>query len=145
MLWQMRHDRRKQFIENQLETFVATANPVRPTSLRQSQKHVAMFLPQKLNIALNAAFEATGNGVKWAHLPLFAIPITMSVFGFTTAILALKPVLVMLLCILTAIGSPIVALWLAKLRYQRKFLDIFPDALDLIGRAVKAGLPVNEA
>jgi tight adherence protein B len=32
-----------------------------------------------------------------------------------------------------------------KSRYQRQFLDIFPDALDLIVRAVKAGLPAPEA
>jgi Flp pilus assembly protein TadB len=38
-----------------------------------------------------------------------------------------------------------VLLLFAKSRYQRQFLDIFPDALDLVGRAVRAGLPVNEA
>jgi len=32
-----------------------------------------------------------------------------------------------------------------KAGYQRKFLEAFPDALDLIVRAVRAGLPVPEA
>ena len=30
-------------------------------------------------------------------------------------------------------------------RFRNKFLDVFPDALDLIGRAVRAGLPVFDA
>jgi tight adherence protein B len=34
---------------------------------------------------------------------------------------------------------------MAQARYRRKFLDVFPDALDLIRRAIKAGLPVNES
>jgi len=33
----------------------------------------------------------------------------------------------------------------AQSRYQRQFLDVFPDALDLIVRAVKSGLPAPEA
>ena len=33
----------------------------------------------------------------------------------------------------------------AQSRYQQKFLDIFPDALDLIVRAVRSGLPAPEA
>jgi len=38
-----------------------------------------------------------------------------------------------------------VILRMAQARYRSRFLDVFPDALDLIRRAVKAGLPVNEA
>ena len=34
---------------------------------------------------------------------------------------------------------------LVQSRYQRHFLDAFPDALDLIVRAVQAGLPAPEA
>src|SRR6266478_1535112 len=43
--------------------------------------------------------------------------------------------------------SPLAGLWvrLDQSRYQRHFLGAFPDALDLIGRAVRAGLPAVEA
>ena len=34
---------------------------------------------------------------------------------------------------------------LFQARYRAQFLEVFPDALDLICRAVKAGLPVTEA
>ncbi len=34
---------------------------------------------------------------------------------------------------------------LAQARYRSRFLDVFPDALDLVCRAIRAGLPVNEA
>ena len=44
-----------------------------------------------------------------------------------------------------AAGAPALLLRFAQSRYQRKFLDIFPDALDLIVRAVRAGLPAPEA
>ena len=44
-----------------------------------------------------------------------------------------------------AAAAPAVLLRLAQNRYQRRFLDVFPDALDLLGRAVTAGLPVADA
>jgi tight adherence protein B len=49
---------------------------------------------------------------------------------------------------LAAAAGLAVPMWLvrnAQRRFQQRFLDIFPDALDLIVRAVKAGLPVLDA
>ena len=42
-------------------------------------------------------------------------------------------------------AAPALLLRLAQSRYQRRFLDVFPDALDLIVRAVRVGLPLLEA
>jgi tight adherence protein B len=44
-----------------------------------------------------------------------------------------------------AVGTPALLLRSVQSRYQRQFLDLFPDALDLIVRAVRAGLPAPEA
>jgi Flp pilus assembly protein TadB len=44
-----------------------------------------------------------------------------------------------------AAGAPALLLRFAQSRYQQKFLEIFPDALDLIVRAVRSGLPAPEA
>jgi Flp pilus assembly protein TadB len=44
-----------------------------------------------------------------------------------------------------AAGAPAQLLRFAQSRYQRKFLEMFPDALDLIVRAVRSGLPAPEA
>jgi tight adherence protein B len=51
----------------------------------------------------------------------------------------------MMLGAMGAAAAPVVLLRMAQARYRSRFLDVFPDALDLIRRAVKAGLPVNEA
>jgi Flp pilus assembly protein TadB len=143
---QARRDRRKQLIESQLDSFASSASPpqISLTRLRE-QAATFLMLPQRLRTALDSAFEATGNSVRLLHLPIIALIAMVVTFAFTTRVMALNPVLVMLACAIAAVVSPIVLLWLAKSRYQRKFSDIFPDALDLIGRAVKAGLPVNEA
>jgi tight adherence protein B len=44
-----------------------------------------------------------------------------------------------------ALYAPCLLVQFAQRRNQRRFLDSFPDALDLIVRAVKAGLPILEA
>ena len=51
----------------------------------------------------------------------------------------------MLLGVVAAAAAPVVVLRMAQARYRSRFLNVFPDALDLVRRAVKAGLPVNEA
>ena len=43
------------------------------------------------------------------------------------------------------VRAKIGAIRLAQAGYRNRFLEVFPDALDLICRAVKAGLPVTEA
>jgi tight adherence protein B len=67
------------------------------------------------------------------------------VVPFIRYILVLNPSIVILSGVVAAVGGAWVLLRMAQSRYQNKFLDIFPDALDLIGRSVRAGLPVNEA
>jgi tight adherence protein B len=42
-------------------------------------------------------------------------------------------------------AAPVALLHSAQSRYKNHFLDVFPDALDLVGRGVRAGSPVNEA
>jgi len=79
------------------------------------------------------------------HLLVAALISAIIVIGFASRILDLNPGLVMLLGVVAAAVAPVLLLLLAQSRYRSRFLDVFPDALDLIGRAVKAGLPVNEA
>ena len=58
----------------------------------------------------------------------FRLPITIFAFGGAAAV-----------------GAPVLLLRFFQSRYQRQFLDVFPDALDLIVRAVRSGLPAPEA
>jgi tight adherence protein B len=52
---------------------------------------------------------------------------------------------VTLLGLIALVWAPILALRLAQARYRSRFLGVFPDALDLVRRGIRAGLPVNEA
>jgi Flp pilus assembly protein TadB len=65
--------------------------------------------------------------------------------GLATALVQLRPALAIALAGAGAVGAPALLLRLSQSRHQRQFLDIFPDALDLIVRAVRAGLPAPEA
>jgi tight adherence protein B len=58
---------------------------------------------------------------------------------------SVHPILAIVLGGAAAAGAPALLLRFAQRRYQRKFLEIFPDALDLIVRAVRSGLPAPEA
>jgi tight adherence protein B len=64
---------------------------------------------------------------------------------FAKKIMGFNSALVMLLGAAAAVAAPALLLRVLQSRYQNKFLDPFPDALDLMCRAVRAGLPVFEA
>jgi tight adherence protein B len=101
-------------------------------------------LPALLLARLDPALAATGNRIRVPHLASTGI-IAGSMIGLATAVIQLPPALAIALAGAGAVGAPALLLWLAQSRYQRQFLDIFPDALDLIVRAVRAGLPAPEA
>jgi tight adherence protein B len=73
---------------------------------------------------------------------IFAAVITIL---FTSRLLGLDAIIVCLSGAAAAMAAPVLVLLIAQSSYKNHFLNLFPDALDLIGRGVKAGLPVNEA
>jgi tight adherence protein B len=106
----------------------------------------ALFhLPRKFVTFFNTAFEAAGNRIGYLHLVIAGLISAIIVIVFASHLLVLNPALLMPLGLIAAAAGPVVLLRTAQASYRTKFLDIFPDALDLIRRAVKAGLPVNEA
>jgi tight adherence protein B len=153
LLWVRGTDRRRQFVQRRLHAItvgkVVSESAVQlslPRRIRRATSPSAVFqLPRKVVALLDAAFEATGNRVGLLHLIIAGLIGAIIVIGFTSRILALNSGLVMLLGVAATVAAPIAVLRMAQTRYRSRFLDIFPDALDLIRRAVKAGLPVNEA
>jgi tight adherence protein B len=143
-----RSDRRRQFVQQRLHAVTVGKDDIKPV-LRLSrvrQAPSAVFqLPRGFKARLDAAFEATGNRIGLLHLIIPGLIAAIIVFGFTSRILALNPALVMLFSIISAVAAPVALLHHAQSRYRNRFLDVFPDALDLVRRGVKAGLPVNEA
>lgn len=154
LLWVMRADRRRQILQQRLKTVAAgvgsgDSEPVPRLSLRrtlaQARPRAFLRFPWELRARLRPAFAATGDRIGLPHLIVSAAIAAIAVIALTDWVMGLNPVLVILLAGAAALGAPIVLLRLAQTRYQNRFLEVFPDALDLVGRAVKAGLPVAEA
>jgi tight adherence protein B len=105
---------------------------------------VLFSLPAGVWTRLEAAFAAAGNRVGLTQLVLTGIA-AAAVSGAAAHFMGFNPVLVIVLSGLAAATAPKYLLRFTQLRYQRRFLDAFPDAIDLIVRAVRAGLPALDA
>src|SRR6185503_3102765 len=62
-----------------------------------------------------------------------------------SVLLGLQGVAVLVLVLAGAAALPYLVVRFFQARFQAGFLQSFPDALDLIVRAVRAGLPVADA
>ncbi len=151
LYWVFSADRRSKGRQQRLRGIV-TATPVEeaPRLLlrRASQQHGlrGLFSPAAaLWARLEIAFEAAGNRVGLPHLLITGMAAAVTTGGFASRVMGLNSSLVTLLGGAAAVGAPVLLLRLAQSRYQRHFLDLFPDALDLIVRAVRAGLPALDA
>jgi tight adherence protein B len=141
----LRTARRKASLESRLRAFVtdtASANLIIPPLCRALPRR--RTLPTKLLIRLDASLAATGNKIGIPHLLAAAILADVTIC-FAAAITKTSPPITIALAGAAAFGAPALLVRLAQKRNQRRFLDLFPDALDFIVRAVKAGLPVLEA
>ena len=137
----LRTEHRRAIFELRLKG-IATAAPIAGRPEMSVRKPVPQRRP--LLARLDPALAATGNRIGVPHLAASGI-IAASVIGLAAALTQLRPALAATLGGAGAVAGPAVLLRLAQSRYQRQFLDIFPDALDLIVRAVSAGLPAPEA
>jgi Flp pilus assembly protein TadB len=141
LLWVLRTDRRRQFVQQRLHAITTGQNAVsEPLQLVLPRANAAVQLQR-----FDAALVATGNRIGLPHLIIAGLIGVIIAVAFAHGILALNPVLVALFGLATATAAPVLLLRMAQSRYRSRFLDVFPDALDLVRRAVKAGLPVNEA
>jgi len=151
LLWVRRVDRRRQFVQHRLRELTAAKDSSTPKlslarRIRRTASPSAVFqFHQKFRAQLDAVFESTGNRIRLLHLIIAGLIAAIIVIGFASRILALNPILVMLFGGAAAAAAPVLVVRSAQSRYRNRFLDGFPDALDLVGRGVKAGLPVNEA
>jgi tight adherence protein B len=141
-------DRRRQFVEQRLTKMTVGENSSEPATLslvRRLHATSPNVVFRLFGARLDAAFEAAGNRVGLLHLLIAALFSAIIVIGFASRILGLNPGLVTVLGVVAAAVTPVLFLRLAQSHYRNRFLDVFPDGLDLVARAVKAGLPVNEA
>ena len=146
----MRADRRRASRQERLRGVVATGpSEDAPTlSLRRPLTRAGIrdfFLLSTLWVRLEAAFAAAGNRIGLPHLAAAGVAAAGVSVLFAEKIMGFGPALVVLLGTAAAVAAPAVLLRLFQSRYRSKFLDPFPDALDLMCRAVRAGLPVFDA
>jgi tight adherence protein B len=141
----LRLERCRAYLEprlNMIAMYAASSDePVE--SLRRSKPR-RKALPIALLARLDLAFAATGNRLRPLHLAGIGIAAAATI-GSVSATLSFRPALAVFLSGAAAAGAPVLLLRFVQSRYQRQFLDVFPDALDLIVRAVRSGLPAPEA
>jgi tight adherence protein B len=137
--------------EQRLKTITVTApsDEIPGASLRRplprgGRMRAFLSLPAGLWARLEAAFAAAGNRVRLPQLVLAGIAAAAAA-GSAARFMGFNPALVIGLSSAAAVAAPRFLLRFAQTRYQRRFLDVFPDAIDLIVRAVKAGLPALDA
>jgi tight adherence protein B len=145
-----RGEHRRQRMEQRLRAFVPGTPAVEGLDLSLGRPQTkrgwrSFILLAMLRAHLNPALAAAGNRIGVLHLVVTGIIAAMAAVFFSHHIMALHYVVVTMLAAAAGIGVPVLLLRLAQSRYRRRFLGIFPDALDLIARAVRAGLPVFDA
>ena len=146
----LRADRRRESRQQHLRAVVAAGpREVEPTlSLRRPLSPAGLrdfFLLSALWARLEAEFAATGDRIGLPHLLVAGVFAAGAAIGLAAGIMGYGPGLAMPVGIAAGIVGAALLLRLAQNRYRNQFLDAFPDALDLIARAVRAGLPVHDA
>jgi tight adherence protein B len=145
LVWALRAERRRAIIEPRLKAISMATSSVESVvvSLRRARPQ-RKALPAALLSRLDNALAATGNRIGLTHLAATAITAPVMI-GFGAAVTLGQPALSIALAGTAAVGAPALLVQYLQSRNQRQFLDIFPDALDLIVRAVRVGLPIIEA
>jgi len=141
----LRSERRRAHLAPILSIITRTASSAdaQGFSLRRSRPQ-RTALRTLLSSRFDLAFASTGNRIAPVHLIVVGIAAT-AVIGVVSLEASVPPMLAIALGGSAAAGVPALLLRFAQSRYQRKFLEMFPDALDLIVRAVRSGLPAPEA
>jgi tight adherence protein B len=145
-----RADRRHETRRGRLQAVVATGPRDDGPQLSLRRANPRAMVPNFAALAalwawVEAALAATGNRIGLPHLAAAGLITAAAVVGFGKVVLGFGPALVLPAAAAAGLAVAAVVLRLAQSRYRRKFLDAFPDALDLICRAVKAGLPVFDS
>lgn len=141
----LRSERRRADLEPLLSTIARTDSSadVQGFSLRRVGPQRSA-VPSLLSSRLDLAFASTGNRIGPWHLIAVGIA-AAAMTGLVSVVWSVHPILAIALGGAAAAGAPGLLLRFVQSRYQQKFLEIFPDALDLIVRAVRSGLPAPEA
>lgn len=103
---------------------------------------VQRLLPSRSG--LEAQLARTGREIRLSAFVLGSLGLGLSAV-LLALVLGVSPWLALVLGL--ALGLALPRLWLARMaaRRTKRFLDLFPDAIDVVVRSVRSGLPVAEA
>ncbi|HEV2097317.1 MAG TPA: type II secretion system F family protein [Stellaceae bacterium] len=155
LVWALRADRRRESRRQRLQAIIlpganaAAASAVGPElSLRRPQQNTGagrFLLFPGLWARLEGALAATGDWIGAIHLAVAAAVAAILAMALVSRVLGLSTASVLISGIAAAICGGWLLLYFAQSRFRSRFLEVFPDALDLLARAVRAGLPVLDA
>jgi tight adherence protein B len=147
-------ERRRRDMRGRL-TAVLTGAPERnaaldgSVALRRAIPHGARgglrLLPRSVYQQLTKELGATGDRLTITTLLVAAFIGALLAAGLSAGVLQWPLVLTVPLALAAAAAAANARLRFAQRRFQRQFVERFPDALDVIVRAVRAGLPVLDA
>lgn len=100
-------------------------------------------LKKKKRLTIDQMLEQAGLPMKRKHYYIGCV-VTALVFGFVGIVSGQQPWISGLLVLVGGLGFPRWAVNFLISRRQKKFVNEFSNAIDVIVRGVKSGLPVNE-
>jgi tight adherence protein B len=140
-----RPDERRDAVVARLKALTAPSQSVilKPDLDEVSPDPWLRHLPEKWQPRIDHMLGATGYQVSLRGLLMLGCGsalVVAIVFGY---LLGVSAMVVAAIAVVAGLGIPFQALKVTKARHTTKFLQRFPDAIDLIVRAVRAGLPVQ--
>ena len=143
--WVSRNDKRRALIQQRLAALTRRGVDEATPSLSRTIQQATFFIPKELRERSDAAFAAAGGRIGPLHLGVAGLVAAIIAVAFAKLVMDFNPGLVTLFALVAGGAAPVMVLRSAQARYRNRFLNVFPDALDLVRRGIRAGLPVNEA
>jgi tight adherence protein B len=130
------------------ETSVPRPTRAAPKSRREQVEGTLKQLEarKKTNRRVPLSVRLTQAGLKWSTRRFFIVAGALGMAAFVLALaVGLGPLAAFALAFAAAAGLPFWTLSLLKKRREARFLETFPDAVDVIVRGIKAGLPLLDS
>jgi tight adherence protein B len=137
-------DQRREKISARLRQLAA---PIRSKALSPdveilSPDPILKLLPPKMRARADKLLGSTGYQITLRTLALVSVTSALVVIVLFGILVHISPIIVLVLAIAAALGLPWFVIQTFRGRHSQRFVVHFPDAIDLIVRAVRAGLPV---
>ena len=101
------------------------------------------LLPEQMQPKVERAIAATGYKITLRGLLMVAVLIGLGIYVVGHMVLGMAASLILAVALLAGVFISWQVLRFLQSRHHSRFLTLFPDAIDLIVRAVRAGLPVG--